>query len=281
MKLGILTTFLLASSLALAQEAVDLAAEPHYRRLLENDQVLVFALTLHPDQSALVRFRRSFMTVALQDGEIIIWDEGKSPIQHFQVHKGETSFRCLSSGCQTPQQLEKGVAGGYRNDRPNDYRNITVEFLDPHIGWNAPEGGTISFPASIFLGGAIAADVLLQPGDSFPAPEKRGAELVIAVSDLDLKAASGTRIRKPPGDVAWIPADDASALATKAVIPHASSLSSFTRTPRSLLSADDAFPPGQLFLTAAYGRKDPHSLRSQPRPVVCRRYGRRLGHRPG
>ncbi|HKH97825.1 MAG TPA: hypothetical protein VJ999_01850 [Candidatus Sulfotelmatobacter sp.] len=215
MKLGILTTLLLASSLALAQEATDLAAEPHYRLLLQNDQVQVFALTLHPDQSALVRFRRSFMTVALQDGEIIIWDEGKSPIQHFQVHKGETSFRCLSSVCQTPQQQENGVAGGYRNDRPNDYRNITVEFLDPNIGWNTPEGGTISFPASLFLGGAIVADVLLQPGDSFPAPEKRGAELVIAVSDLDLKAANGTRIRKSPGDVAWIPADDAAAVANK------------------------------------------------------------------
>jgi len=55
MKLGILPTFLLCSSLALAQEAVDIDAQPHYRLLLQNDQVRVYALTLHRDESAFVR----------------------------------------------------------------------------------------------------------------------------------------------------------------------------------------------------------------------------------
>lgn len=207
MRLGILAALLASCSLALAQQAIDIDAEPHYRLLLENDQVRVFGLTLHPDESALVRLQHSFMTVTLQDGEIIIWDDGKSAIQHFQVHKGEASFVCL-----TPEQQAKGVAGGFRNDRQNDYRNVTVEFLDPNIGWAVTEGGTISPPASIFLGRAIVADVLLQSGESFPAPEKPGAELLIPVSNVDLKGAGGVRIRNSPGEAAWIPVNHTSDL---------------------------------------------------------------------
>jgi hypothetical protein len=211
-KWSILTALIFCSSVVLAQEAVDISAEPHCRMLLENEQVRVFALTLHLDESALERFRHSFLTIALQEGEIIIGDEGRSPIQHFQVHKGETSFRCWSSVCISRQQQRTGVAGGFRNDRQNDYRNITVEFLDPNIGWSTPEGGTIIYPASMFLEGAIVADFLLQADDSYPVPDKRGRELVIPVSNVDLKGAGGTRIRKSPGAVAWIPANQISSL---------------------------------------------------------------------
>jgi hypothetical protein len=211
MKLGILTALLFVWSLAPAQEATDIAAEPHHHLLLENDQVRVFALTLHPDESAAVHLQHSFMTVTLQDGEIIIWDQGKSPIQHFQVHKGQTNFVWL-----THEQQAQGVSGGFRNDRMKDYRNITIEFFDPDIGWylvnNGTTTGLLTAPGSMFLGGAIAADVLLQPGDSFPAPEKPGAELVIPVSDVNLRSASDIGIRKSSGEAAWIPAGHTSAL---------------------------------------------------------------------
>jgi len=211
MKWAILTALLGCSCLTLAQAPVEISAEPHYRLLLENDQVRVYALTLHPDESASVRLRHSFMTVALQDGEIIIWDEGKSPIQHFQVHLGETSFRCLSPACVTAQALETGVAGGFRNDRPNDYRNITVEFLDPNVGWSMTQGGNILYPGLMFVGGALVGNVLLQPGESIPTPDKPGPQLVIPVSDVDLKG-SAIRIRKSAGDVAWIPEGQTSSL---------------------------------------------------------------------
>lgn len=207
MKTAVLAALFLSASMALGQQAADLSSEPHYHWLLENDQVRVYALTLHRDESALVHLQRTFMTVALQDGEIILWDEGKSPIQHFQVHKGETTFRCWSSICLNPDQLATGLSGGYRNDRPPDYRNVTIEFLNPQIGWNMPEGGLLGPPGSMFVGGAIIADVLLQPGDSFPPPAEVGAQLVIPVSDVNLKGTHRLRIRKSPGDVAWIPAD--------------------------------------------------------------------------
>jgi len=211
MKFGVLLTLLFLCPLMVAQEAVDLDEEPHFHPLLDNDQVKVFALTLHSGESALVRLDHSFLTVALQDGEIIIWDEGKSPIQHFQVHKGETSFRCWSSICLNQEQLAKGLSGGFRNDRQNDYRNITVEFLDPRIGWNLPEGGLISPPASMYVGDAIVADVLLQPGEAFPAPDKPGAELLIPVTDVDLKGDAG-HYHHSAGEVAWIAAEHTSEL---------------------------------------------------------------------
>lgn len=213
MKWSVLTGLLLCSCVVLAQEPAEISAEPHYRLLLENDQLRVYALTLHSDESALVRLRHSFMTVALQEGEIIIWDEGKSPIQHFQMNKGETSFRCLSPVCSTPQLLEKGIAGGLRNDRPNDYRNVTVEFLDPNVGWAMADGASTRFPASIFLGGALVVDVQLDPGEASQAPDKTNAELIIPLSDIDLKGIGGIRIRKSTGEVAWIPAGQNSALA--------------------------------------------------------------------
>jgi hypothetical protein len=208
MKRAFLTVLLLSASLAVAQEAADFAADPHYSLLLDTDRVRVFALTLHSGESVFARHHHSFISLPMQDGEIVMWDEGKSPIQHFQVHKGETSFVYL-----TPDQQEIGVAGGILNDRPPDYRNVTVEFLDPNIGWNILSSGYVR--ASLFLGGAIVADVTLQPGDSLPAPERRNAELVIGVSDLDLKAASGVRIRKSSGDVAWISSANASALTNR------------------------------------------------------------------
>lgn len=212
MRAPLLPALLLASCFVSAQTPAAPEAEAHYHLLLENDQVRAFRLTLHRDESALVRLDHSFMTVALQDGEIIVWDDGKSPIQHFQVHKGEMSFHCWSSICQSPEQLAKGLSGGYRNDRPGAYRNITVEFQDPNIGWDMSEGGLLGMPGSMFLGGAVVAEVLLQPGDSFPAPDKPGPELIIPVSDVDLKLADGTVMRSTAGEVEWIPAARISAL---------------------------------------------------------------------
>jgi hypothetical protein len=191
----------LGCAMALAQQALEVELEPHYHLLLENDQVRVLLLTLPADESALVHFRQSFLTVTLQDGEVIIWDEGKSPIQHFQVHKGETSFAWLRQ-----DQQAKGVSGGFRNDRSGNYRNITIEFFDPAVGWAQTGDGTISPPASMFLGGALVADVLLQPGEEFPAPDKPGAELIIPLSDVHLKGANTLRIRNSLGEVVWIPA---------------------------------------------------------------------------
>ena len=59
---------------------------------------------------------------------------------------------------------------------------------------------------SLLLGAASVTDVQLLSRDPFPPPEKPGAELLIPVTDIDLKAGEYERIRKSSGDVVWIPA---------------------------------------------------------------------------
>jgi hypothetical protein len=59
---------------------------------------------------------------------------------------------------------------------------------------------------SILLGAATANDVQLLSRDPLPAPEKPTAELLIPVTDIDLKAGEYERIRKSTGDAVWIPA---------------------------------------------------------------------------
>jgi len=123
-----------------------------------------------------------------------------------------------------------------RNDRTTDYRNITVEFLDPKVttyGFQSYSGtwdygpSSISPPTdprpkfanSISLGAATASDVQLLSRDPLPPLEKPGAELLIPVTDIDLKAGEYDRIRKPSGDVVWIPAGRKSTFLNAATDP--------------------------------------------------------------
>ncbi|MGE5322285.1 MAG: hypothetical protein ACM3SW_05465 [Actinomycetota bacterium] len=72
--------------------ARDMASDPHYRLLLENDEARVFAVTIPPHQEAYVTHERNFLTVTLQDSEVVIWRQGQSSLQHFKAPKGEVRF---------------------------------------------------------------------------------------------------------------------------------------------------------------------------------------------
>ena len=203
MTLRILLILFVLASLAGAQTGSDIASHPHYHSLLENDQVRVYSLTLHPTEEAYVRHEHSFLTVTLEDCEVVLWQGTQSAIQHFQVHEGEVGFVFVSA----PK------AAGIRNVSQSEYRNITVEFLDPKFGWAAPNGGGIGpppdrrakFSDSIVLGGANVSDVQLLAGDSLTTPKRGVAELFIAVSEVELTGAGDLSIRKSPGAVAWLP----------------------------------------------------------------------------
>jgi hypothetical protein len=196
---------------AWAQSAPDMASAQHYRQLLVNDQVRVFALTLRPLERTMARHDHNFLVVALLDSDVVIWPEGESDIVSFHFSQGDVRF---SVG---------GRAVGMRNDRTTEYRNITIEFLNPKVtnyGYQAYTGtwefGAASiappvdpharFMNSMSLGTASVSDVQLLSRDPFPPPEKPSAELVIPVTDIDLKAGEYERIRKSSGDVVWIPA---------------------------------------------------------------------------
>lgn len=196
--------------MAWAQSAPDMATAPHYRQLLSNARVRVFALTLKPLERTMARHDNNFLVVALQDCDVVMWPEGQSDIVDFHFNQGDVRFNL------------GGRAVGIRNDRTTEYRNVTIEFLDPKVtsyGYQARTGtwnyGAVSigppvdphakFMNTILLGEASVSDVQLLSRDPLPPPEKPGAELLIPVTDIDLKAGEYERIRKGSGDVVWIP----------------------------------------------------------------------------
>ena len=206
-----LLTLLLLAPMAWAQGAPDMASAPHYRQLLSNDQVRVFALTLRPLERTMARHDHNFLVIALQDCDVVIWPEGESDIVNFHFNQGDVRF------------YPGGHALGLRNDRTTEYRNVTVEFLDPKVtnyGYQSylgtwdygpasispPTDPHAKFMNSISLGAAAVSDIQLLSRDLFPPPEKSGAELLIPVTDIDLKAGEYERIRKSSGDAVWIAA---------------------------------------------------------------------------
>ena len=116
-----------------------------------------------------------------------------------------------------------GRASGIRNDQNKEYRNVTVEFLNPNVtnygyqsttgswdygpaGVNPPLDPHASFRNVLRLGDATVNDIQLLSRDPLPLPEEKdGPELLIPVTDVDLKSSEYERIRKSSGDVVWIP----------------------------------------------------------------------------
>ena len=215
MKSRVLILLLLASlglvPLGCAQSSPDMASAPHYRQLLSNDQVRVFALTLRPLERTMARHDHNFLVIALQDCDVVIWPEGESDIVNFHFSQGDVRF------------YPGGHALGLRNDRTTEYRNVTVEFLDPKVTnygyqpylgtWDygpasisPPTDPHAKFMNSILLGAAAVSDIQLLSRDLFPPPEKPGAELLVPVTAIDLKAGEYERIRKSSGDAVWIAA---------------------------------------------------------------------------
>ena len=212
MRFPLFTLLLLAACLpAWAQAPVDITSEPHHHLIFSNDQVRVFAVDLRGGERAFVRHEQNFLIISLQDGEIIMWPEGAADIQNYPTRLGEVHF------------FVGGHAIGLRNNTNHEYRNVTVEFFDPKVTNYAYQYGegrwdygtnSIALPAdphakymnAIALGAASAYEVQLLAGDTLAPPAKDASELFIAVTDIDLKASDTERIRKPAGDVTWIPA---------------------------------------------------------------------------
>jgi hypothetical protein len=174
--------------------------------LLENHDMRVFAVTLPPHQESYVRHEHNFLTVTLQDSAIVMWRQGESPIQHFPAAGGEVRF------------FADGWVRGMRNDSNAEYRNVTVEFLDPRVtnyGYRPDSGqrdygpSTLNPPVDphgrfvdlLDLELAVAQDVQLLPKDTLPAPQPRRRELLVAGTSVNLAAGDTEKILLKPGEV--------------------------------------------------------------------------------
>jgi hypothetical protein len=211
MRLKFLFALFLCAIFAAAQDVPDMASAPHYRLLLSNDQVRVFSVDLRTNERTMARHDHNFLVITLQDCEVIMWPEGASDITNFRFSKGDVRFGI------------GGRASGIRNEDTVEYRNVTVEFLNPNVtnygyqtttgtwdygasGVNPPLDPHGNFRSVLRLGDAIVNDFQLLSRDPLPLPEEKdGPELLIPVTDVDLKSSEYERIRKSSGDVVWIP----------------------------------------------------------------------------
>jgi hypothetical protein len=181
-------------------------AERHHVLLLQNSQVRVFTLTLPPGEQSLVQHEHNYVTIQMEEHEVIMWKNGESPIQHFHLPVGGIHF------------FLGGSAQGIRNDANTEYRNVTVEFLDSQVttygyrhesgqydyGPNVtgrPVDSEGHFVNSLNLEKAVASDIQLLPRESLPAAN--GPQLLVAVTPLELSASSDHTITIRPGDVLW------------------------------------------------------------------------------
>ncbi|MGC2694296.1 MAG: hypothetical protein WA738_00740 [Candidatus Angelobacter sp.] len=187
---------------------MDIGKDPHFRVLLENPHVRVFALTLPPHSESFVWQEYNYLTVTLVDSNVVMWKEQESPILHYRAPKGEIHF------------LAGASAHGIRNETNAEYRNVTIEFLDPGItnyGYRY-ETGKYDFGPSgldpppvdpqghfvqaLNLERAEAKDIQLLPRESFPADQRSG--LLVAVTPLHLAAGPQRAISLNSGEVAWL-----------------------------------------------------------------------------
>ena len=184
----------------------DITQDPHYRILMANAQVRVFALTLPPGTQSFVWHEHNYLTVQIEDHEAIMWKDDESPVQHFRAPSGEIHF------------FLGGSAHGIRNDSNTEFRNVTVEFLDPQVtvyGYrfesgkydfgpnvlNPPVDPEGHFVNSLDLEKAVARDIQLLPKESLPAAE--GQQLLIAVTPLSFFTAADASMSMAPGAVLW------------------------------------------------------------------------------
>jgi len=185
----------------------DAGKDPHYRLLLENSQVRVFALTLPPGSQSFVRHEHNYLTVTLEENEVIMWKDQEAPLEHFRVPSGEVHF------------FFGGSAHGIRNESKATYRNVTVEFLDPQVttygyryesgkydygaaALNPPVDPEGHFVNSLDLEKAEARDVQLLPKETL-SPGKPPA-LAIAVTSVSVADGPDRQISLKPGEVAWL-----------------------------------------------------------------------------
>jgi hypothetical protein len=151
----------------------DITQDSHYRILMENAEIRVFEIALPPGSESFVWHKNNFLIVTPTASDIIIWKANEAPVLHSLVPAGEIRFFLGNS------------AQGLRNDTRMEYRNITVEFLDPQVtnygyryesgNWHYgpsiapspvdPEGHSVN---SLDLIMAVASDVQLLPGESLP-----------------------------------------------------------------------------------------------------------------
>lgn len=223
--LGLAVVAALASQASAQSETtVAMEDESHHHLLLENEKVRMFAVDLGAhDSTPLTRHEHNYLVVTLGDSEIASWAEGQAGVITYRYEQNDIRF------------FFGGPARALRNDTPNAYHNLIIEFLNPKVttfGYEAkagkweygssamlpPKDPQKAFSDIMDLSEAKVKDVQLLPDDAYPEPDKDVDELLIPLTDVELKKA-GERIRKDKVEPLWIPAGRKVKLVNDATVP--------------------------------------------------------------
>jgi len=209
---------------AQSESAVDMGDESHYHLLFGNEKVRVFAVDIDPHESTpLVRHDHNFLVITLEDEEIASWAEGQAGVITYRYSQNDIRF------------FFGGPARALRNDTPNTYHNLTVEFLNPKVTtfgfdpqakrWEygssamaSPRDPNKAFVTTMDLDAAKVKDLQLLPDDEYAPPEKEVDELMIPLTDIEMKKA-GERLRKDRTEPMWFPAGRKEKLINDATVP--------------------------------------------------------------
>jgi hypothetical protein len=225
--------FCLSATLLSAQATapeVEITNESHHHLVLENKYVRVFDVEIPAHSETLMHWHRhDYVYVTIGDTEIVNTVKDK-PAVTVKFQDGQTGFSSA------------GFAHLVRPTDDHSFHNLTIEILDDATLRSAPSPWTSKDPNKnddrglevlaggtaqiLFVKDAIrATEFELQPGAAVPSQHK-GQQLLVAVSDLELRAgatASGAKASHSAllksGDVKWIPANDSSDIAATAAHP--------------------------------------------------------------
>jgi quercetin dioxygenase-like cupin family protein len=195
-----------------ALRPVEIPAEPSHHLALENEYVRVFRVEVAPNTSTLMHNHgHDYIYVSVGISQIENDVAGKPPVK-LALQDGETHF------------VPGGFAHIAKNLSDHPFRNVTIELLqdekarqspppkwgengDDDRGLHVLDGGTSDI---LFVkDGVRVSDFELQSGGIVPKHHHAGPQLVVAVSDLDLRSdnegKAPSHIQLKAGDVIWSP----------------------------------------------------------------------------
>jgi quercetin dioxygenase-like cupin family protein len=194
--------FLATATLA-QQQSVEITSEPSHHLVFQNEYVRVFDVTVAPRATTLIhKHNHDYLFVTLGDSDVVSERVGEKPAA-LQLKDGEVRY--------TPGNFAHAAFN--KSDRP--FHNITIELLKPSNNVKNCTGNCI---APGYRCPGICADkekvissdqwtvwgVTLPPSALQQKDSNSLQQLLIAVSDLDLKQETGSSLKRTPGGLEWV-----------------------------------------------------------------------------
>jgi quercetin dioxygenase-like cupin family protein len=202
--------FLATAALVQQQQSVEITSEPSHHLVFQNEYVRVFDVTVAPKATTLIhKHNYDYLFVTLGDSDVVSERVGAKPAA-LQLKDGEVRF--------TPGNFAHAAIN--KSDRP--FHNITIEMLKPSSNVKICTGNCVA-PGYRCAGICADKEMLISSdqwtawGGTLPpsAFQQKGSnslpQLLIAVSDLDLKKETGGNLKRTPGGLEWVPVGAATA----------------------------------------------------------------------